>query len=81
MPNKHETIVKVQIPLFTITDGDTADVLVYSQDRTMEFALETDSTELRRIKKAMKDKDKAFFYACTHCEQVNFDRSAPDQNW
>jgi hypothetical protein len=82
MPNEHDTIVKVQTPLLSsIGVSAIIEVLVYNEDRSIEFVIETDANERKIIKKAMKGEDKAFFYACRHCEQVDFNRPAPYQGW
>jgi len=78
---KGETIVKVQLPILTIGAGEFVEVLVYNRDETLSFVIEAEGKEFRRIKKAMKGEDKAFFYACKHCEQVDFNRPAPWQDW
>lgn len=78
MEKDKQIIVKVQLPL---SSSGPCEVLVYSKNKLLEFVIEPDAAELKVIKKAMKGEDKAFFYACEHCEQVLFDEPAPDQNW
>lgn len=88
MPNKQEQeyhprmIVKVQIPIFQSGGaGDEHDVLIYNEDQSVSYVQPMTTIEVRKLKHKMKGEDKAFFYACTKCQQLILDELAPAQSW
>lgn len=80
-PTLHpRVIVKVQIPIVS-TPGAEYDVMIYSKDHSIEYVQPMTRQEYIALKKAMKNKPKAFFYACGTCEQLVVEEPAPWQTW
>lgn len=71
---KKMEIVKIQIPIFT---NAMAEALIYNEDRSIEVTLPI-TKDLRKI---MKKRPKAYFYAEVKNKLLHIDTEAPWQDW
>lgn len=68
-------IVKVQLSLFT--NERVRQVVVYNEDRSIEFMFDAPKDVL----KLMGERPKAFFYATLNDGTLGLDEEAPWQDW